>query len=160
MVSLTRGVFVALAACLTTVLMQVPAHAVDIRMIFGPSGIGQQGGGYGDVYGPSDGNDLTWPGKKRFEYDMRQADLCPGDGLGISYHWYMEFADGDYVFTDTAGRDVNGCGNGYQNSSGTQDRARAIVRTRMQVCWTNDGNDCWAVPMDNPFSQWYRNPNV
>lgn len=143
-------------ALLLLALVAVPAYAATIYHYVGPSGFGAQGGGYGRYDGV-----ITYNSRHKFSYEIDVTDICPGDGLGVSYSWWLDKVGVQvHEITNVRGRDTNGCGNGSTFTFGTVERNnRDIARAALIPCWTNDGDPCYASPMQGP-DNWTDNPHV
>ncbi len=110
-------------------------------------------GGHGHVWGA-----LTYLSKTHFSYGGNVEDVCPADGLGVSYYYDIaKMSGGSDYLTGIVDWDTDGCDNGVSYRNDGVSVSFNIKKTRVVSCWTNNGNLCWAVPLDG-ISTWKDNP--
>lgn len=134
------------------ILVGVPAAAMAATWDYTrDSGMGGKGRTYGT---------MTFRSATLVDHVGVTTDICPKDGVGTSYYLNAAqtvpyYVNSGYVALDTSGCDdgQNGGGSGtVYASSGAQ-----ITQARAVLCWTNDGNPCWATTInpgvwkDNPY---------
>jgi hypothetical protein len=110
-------------------------------------------GGAGQVNGI-----INFTGQYAFAYDGYVQDICPADGLGVSY--YFEIARVGGGLNDLTGFidwDTNGCGNGFNNRNSSVSRTYKMKQMRVIMCWTDNGSLCVGISLD-AFSSWKDNP--
>lgn len=100
-------------------------------------------GGYGNYQGT-----LNYSGARAFNWDITIQDICPADGVGVSTYFVVNRVDGHMTTSPVKAWDTNGCGNGFNQYSGTITREWNIRDARIIPCWTNDGNLCWQSSLD------------
>lgn len=132
------------------VIVAAPAYAASFDFSFGPSATPHQG--FGHIQGT-----LDYRAARNFDYEAFLEDVCPADGVGVSFFFDVAFMDDTEDNTNIKGVDANGCGNGYEYFVGNVSRAKNIKRTRVVTCWTNDGDNCWQIPI-NGFGAFKDNP--
>jgi hypothetical protein len=110
-------------------------------------------GGAGQVNGT-----INFTGQYALAYDGYVQDICPADGLGVSY--YFEIAKVGGGVNDLTGYidwDTDGCGNGFKNRNSTVSRTYKMKGMRVIMCWTDNGSLCAGISFD-AFSGWKDNP--
>ena len=127
------------------------AWADTYNMTVGPSPLPSYG--RGQVQGT-----LQFQGPKTFSYDTYLYDICPGDGLGVSFYFNVVRPDGYGFVTESKGRTTHLCNQGFNNYSGTVwSTPNVTQKARVVMCWARDAEPCWAVPIDG-IGSWKWNP--
>lgn len=138
--SLRRGTTTLVASFLIVCVSAVAAFAATFNMT-----AESPNGGAGKVNGT-----LTFTSAHRFTYDSYVQDICPADSLGVSFYFeIVKFGGALSDLTGIVDWDTNGCGNGFQNDGGAIVRNNFNIKgARVIMCWTNNGDLCWAIPID------------
>ena len=127
------------------------AWADSFNMTFGPSPLPSYG--RGQVQGT-----LNFQGPKNVTYDAYLYDICPGDGLGVSFYFNVVRNDGWSFITENKGRTTHLCNQGFNNYPGTVwSTPQVAQKARVVACWAQDAEPCWSVPMDG-IGNWKWNP--
>lgn len=141
----TRAIVVG-AASLTVVLGCVnPAGAV-VKDAGAQSGYGGQG--YVQA-------DINFTAARTYQWNGFARDICPADNVGVSFKFQHTTAGGAASETGVLVADTGGCDNGDAYGSGTVTRQNRIAQTRIRLCFTNNGDQCW---LESLYSSYANNP--
>lgn len=103
---------------------------------------------------------MSFQTKLKMSWGGATWDICPPDNVGTSFILEIDRTNVQTLLTNEYALDTSGCSDGQGGGGAghyTAPSDRKIIRARIILCWTNNGNPCWLTA--TPPGVWTDNPN-